>query len=84
MLMKFKLASATALTTLATLLAVPVTAVAFGSHGDQRASVGPTFTYLSRLEMATGYVVDFLGSANPVTHPLADRDYVALNLKYRF
>ncbi|HZR38307.1 MAG TPA: DUF1302 family protein [Nevskia sp.] len=59
---------------------------AFGSlvgHGDQRASVGLTFTYLSRLEVATSYNA-FLGSANPVTHPLADRDYVALNLKYRF
>ena len=59
---------------------------AFGSlvgHGDQRASVGLTFTYLSRLEVATSYNA-FLGSANPATHPLADRDYVALNLKYRF
>jgi hypothetical protein len=59
---------------------------AFGSlvgHGDERASVGLTFTYLSRLEVATSYNA-FLGSANPATHPLADRDYVALNLKYRF
>ncbi len=78
-------------------LAVPLTwahavtgtaavAGAFGSlvgHGDQRASVGLTFTYLSRLEVATSYNA-FLGSANPATHPLADRDYVALNLKYRF
>ena len=59
---------------------------AFGSlvgHGDQRASAGLTFTYLSKLEVATSYNA-FLGSANPTTHPLADRDYVALNLKYRF
>ncbi|MDE0854607.1 MAG: DUF1302 family protein [Nevskia sp.] len=78
-------------------LAVPLTwahavtgnaavAGAFGSlvgHGDQRASVGLTFTYLSKLEVATSYNA-FLGSADPVRHPLADRDYLALNLKYRF
>ena len=59
---------------------------AFGSlvgHGDQRASVGLTFTYLTKLELSTSYNA-FLGSANPVTHPLADRDYVAMNVKYRF
>ena len=59
---------------------------AFGSlvgHGDQRASAGLTFTYLSKLEVAASYNA-FLGSANPTTHPLADRDYVALNVKYRF
>ena len=78
-------------------LAVPLTwahavtgtaavAGAFGSlvgQGDQRASVGLTFTYLSKLEVATSYNA-FLGSADPVRHPLADRDYVALNVKYRF
>jgi len=59
---------------------------AFGSlvgHGDQRASVGLTFTYLTKLELSTSYNA-FLGSANPTTHPLADRDYVAMNVKYRF
>jgi hypothetical protein len=59
---------------------------AFGSlvgHGDERASLGLTFTRLSRLELSASYNA-FLGSANPVTHPLADRDYLALNAKYRF
>lgn len=65
---------------------IAAVAGAFGSlvgHGDERASAGVTFTYLSKLELSGSYNA-FLGSANPVTHPLADRDYLALNVKYRF
>lgn len=65
---------------------IAAVAGAFGSlvgHGDQRASAGVTFTYLSQLELSASYNA-FLGSANPVTHPLADRDYLAFNVKYRF
>jgi len=78
-------------------LAVPLTwahavigtaavAGAFGSlvgHGDERASAGVTFTWLTKLELAASYNA-FLGGADPVQRPLADRSYVALNVKYRF
>jgi hypothetical protein len=59
---------------------------AFGSlagQGDRRFSVGANFKYLSNLELGVSYNA-FLGKADPVNRPLADRDYVALNAKYSF
>lgn len=78
-------------------LSVPVTyakvlkgrspvAGAFGSlvgKGDKRLSVGANFKYLSNLELGVSYNA-FLGKADPVNRPLADRDYIALNAKYTF
>jgi len=59
---------------------------AFGTlmgYGDKRASVGLTFKYLNNLELNLTYAA-FIGGANIVNRPLADRDYVALNAKYSF
>jgi hypothetical protein len=59
---------------------------AFGSlvgQGDKRFSIGVNFKYLSNLELALTYNA-FLGKADPVNRPLADRDYVAFNAKYTF
>ena len=59
---------------------------AFGSlagQGDRRFSVGANFKYLSNLELGVSYNA-FLGKADPVNRPLADRDYVAFNAKYSF
>ena len=38
-------------------------------------TAGVTFTRLSNLQLSLVYA-KFLGSPNPVTRPLADRDYV--------
>lgn len=59
---------------------------AFGSltgFGDRRASVGVTFKYLNNLELNLTYAM-FMGGANTLNRPLADRDYVAFNAKYSF
>ncbi|RAS09379.1 DUF1302 domain-containing protein [Cupriavidus alkaliphilus] len=59
---------------------------AFGTlmgYGDKRASVGLTFKYLNNLELNLTYAA-FIGGANIVNRPLADRDYVAFNAKYSF
>ncbi|WP_085663752.1 MULTISPECIES: DUF1302 domain-containing protein [unclassified Pseudomonas] len=53
----------------------------FGGDGDSRASVGAKFKYLSNLEVGLTYNA-FLGSADPIERPLADRDFVAFNIKY--
>ncbi|WP_249744919.1 DUF1302 domain-containing protein [Burkholderia pyrrocinia] len=51
--------------------------------GDQRVSVGVTLTRLSNLQFGLTYAM-FLGHANTVNRPLADRSYVAFNAKYSF
>jgi hypothetical protein len=59
---------------------------AFGGlvgKGDTRLSVGANFKYLNNLEFGVAYNA-FLGSADPVNRPLADRDFVALSAKYSF
>lgn len=55
----------------------------FGGDGDRRASIGATFKHLDNLEIGITYNA-FLGSPDPVTRPLADRDFVALSAKYSF
>ncbi|WP_395407533.1 DUF1302 domain-containing protein [Pseudoduganella sp. UC29_106] len=65
---------------------VPAVAGSFGSltgKGDKRLSVGMTFRYLNNLELGVAYNA-FLGRPDPVLRPLADRDYVSFNVKYRF
>lgn len=65
---------------------VPAVAGSFGSltgKGDKRLSAGLTFRYLSNLELGVAYNA-FLGSADPALRPLADRDFVSFNVKYRF
>lgn len=65
---------------------VPAVAGSFGSltgKGDKRLSVGLTFRYLSNLEVGAAYNA-FLGSADAALRPLADRDYISFNVKYRF
>ncbi|NGY05693.1 DUF1302 domain-containing protein [Solimonas terrae] len=64
----------------------PALAGAFGSlygDGDMRASVAGNFTYLQNLQIGASYNA-FLGSANAAKRPYADRDYMAINLKYSF
>ena len=59
---------------------------AFGTlmgYSDKRASVGLTFKYLNNLELNLTYAA-FIGGANIVNRPLADRGYVAFNAKYSF
>ncbi|HKY92311.1 MAG TPA: DUF1302 family protein [Nevskiaceae bacterium] len=76
-------------------LAVPVTfaamvdgtpgmAGAMGSlygEGDMRAAIGATFTFLQNLQVGLSFNA-FLGSPDLAERPYADRDYVAINLKY--
>ncbi|MGE8153460.1 DUF1302 domain-containing protein [Pseudomonas vancouverensis] len=50
-------------------------------EGDDRASIGSTWTYLSNFTVEARYNA-YLGNANNA--PWADRDNVALNFKYRF
>ncbi len=64
----------------------PAVAGTFGSltgKGDMRLSVGANFKYLSNLQVSLAYNA-YLGGANATTRPLADRDYVAFNVKYTF
>ena len=51
--------------------------------GDHRVTVGVTFTRLSNLSLSLVYA-KFLGSPNPITRPLADRDYVLGTATYHF
>ena len=44
-------------------------------------TAGVTFTRLSNLQLSLVYA-KFLGSPNPVTRPLADRDYVLATATY--
>ncbi|WP_175796390.1 DUF1302 domain-containing protein [Burkholderia anthina] len=52
-------------------------------QGDHRVTAGVTFTRLSNLQLSLVYA-KFLGSPNPVTRPLADRDYVLATATYHF
>ena len=64
----------------------PGVAGSFGSltgKGDTRLSIGTTFKYLSNLEVGLAYNA-YLGGANATYRPLADRDYVTVNVKYSF
>lgn len=54
-----------------------------GGNGDMRVSLGATFTRLQRLSIGTAYNA-FLGSGDYTDRPLADRDFVSLNVKYGF
>ncbi|AXQ28740.1 DUF1302 family protein [Solimonas sp. K1W22B-7] len=64
----------------------PAMAGAFGSlygEGDRRLSVAGNFTYLQNLQVGVSYNA-YLGSATLADRPYADRDYVALNVKYSY
>ncbi|NVK44004.1 MAG: DUF1302 domain-containing protein [Oceanospirillaceae bacterium] len=51
------------------------------SEGDNRASIGASFTYLNNLQTELRYTA-FLGDANESA--LSDRDFVSFNVKYSF
>jgi len=51
--------------------------------GDHRVTAGVTFTRLNNLKLSLVYA-KFLGTPNPVTRPLADRDYVLGTATYSF
>lgn len=51
------------------------------SEDDIRFSIGANFTYLGNLEIGALYSA-VLGSPDAAKNPLADRDYVAFNVKY--
>lgn len=59
----------------------PVSTFGFGGDGDSRASIGSVFKYLNNLEVGVTYNA-YLGSPDVVARPLADRDFVAFNVKY--
>lgn len=59
----------------------PMAGAISGAKGDSRLTVGTTFKYLSNLEVALAYNA-FLGEADPIKRPLADRDYATLSIKY--
>ena len=61
----------------------PGTFGALYGEGDQRDSVGITFSYLQRLSLGLTYS-GFLGTPTVEQHPYADRDYVAATAKYQF
>lgn len=54
-----------------------------GIAGDRRLSVGTTFKYLSNLEVGLKYI-GYLGEADPIKRPYADRDYATFSMKYTF
>jgi len=59
---------------------------AFGGlvgKGDKRLSIGATFKRLNNLEIGIAYNA-FLGKADPIHRPLADRDFVSVSAKYSF
>lgn len=56
---------------------------ALSGENDRRASLGFTLTRLQTLDLGLSYNW-FLGSADAVNRPLADRDYAALSVKYGF
>ncbi|MDB5984660.1 MAG: hypothetical protein JWQ69_5675 [Pseudomonas sp.] len=59
----------------------PVATFGFLGDGDSRASIGTNFTYLNNLGVGVTYNA-YLGSPNAVERPLADRDFIAFNIKY--
>jgi len=64
----------------------PAVAGAFGGlvgKGDKRVSIGVVFKHLNNLELGLAYNA-FLGKADPLHRPLADRDFVSLSAKYSF
>jgi hypothetical protein len=54
-----------------------------GVAGDRRLSMGTTFKYLSNLEVGLKYI-GYLGEADPIKRPYADRDYATFSMKYTF
>lgn len=52
-------------------------------NGDHQLTAGLNFTYLNNLKLGIVYAM-FMGPANPVTRPLADRDYVLGTATYSF
>ncbi|RWU18224.1 hypothetical protein DM813_26600 [Pseudomonas alkylphenolica] len=54
-----------------------------GVAGDRRLSVGTTFKYLGNLETSLKYIA-YLGEADPIKRPFADRDYATFSMKYSF
>ncbi|WP_175650499.1 DUF1302 domain-containing protein [Pseudomonas sp. Marseille-P9899] len=61
----------------------PMSGSIAGVQGDRRLSVGTTFKYLGNLEVGLNYT-GYLGSADPVKRPFADRDYATFSMKYSF
>ena len=61
----------------------PGTFGALYGEGDQRDSVGITFSYLQRLSLGLTYS-GFLGTPTVEQHPYADRDNIAFTAKYQF
>jgi len=64
----------------------PAMAGSFGSlygEDDRRLSVAARFTYLQNLQLGASYNA-YLGSADATDRPYADRDYVALSVKYSY
>nr|AII72252.1 hypothetical protein DC0010-11 [Pseudomonas putida] len=61
----------------------PMSGSISGVQGDRRLSVGTTFKYLGNLEVGLNYT-GYLGSADPVKRPFADRDYATFSMKYSF
>lgn len=54
-----------------------------GVQGDRRLSAGTTFKYLGNLELGLRYI-SYLGAADPIDRPFADRDYATFSMKYTF
>ncbi len=54
-----------------------------GVQGDRRMSIGTTFKYLGNLEVGMN-VTSYLGAADPIKRPFADRDYATFSMKYSF
>ena len=54
-----------------------------GVAGDRRLSAGTTFKYLGNLELGLKYIA-YLGEADPIDRPFADRDYATFSMKYTF
>ena len=54
-----------------------------GVQGDRRMSIGTTFKYLGNLEVGMN-VTSYLGAADAIKRPFADRDYATFSMKYSF
>ncbi|VVO12137.1 DUF1302 domain-containing protein [Pseudomonas fluorescens] len=63
--------------------ATPMAGSISGMQGDRRLSMGTTFKYLGNLEVGLRYI-SYLGDADPVNRPFADRDYATFSMKYTF
>ena len=61
----------------------PMSGSISGVRGDRRLSAGTTFKYLGNLELGLRYI-SYLGEADPVNRPFADRDYATFSMKYTF